>query len=144
MKKYLNLVVTGLASVLTFVFLALSAAVNKLASMSGYDLITFEFDTELIIYAICAIVLLVVAGLTFVACILQLLKQLNVLKVNFDFNKVLKIATLVMAVLAIVCLVMNIIYVAGLADFQVGLGVALIFTVIVHVAAAVCRFLVKE
>ena len=71
-----------------------------------------------------------------------MLKQLNVLKVNFDFNKVLKIAALVLAVLAIVCLVMNIIYV--LDEKFVSIGVALIFTAIVHVAAAVCRFLVKE
>ena len=105
MKKYLNLVVTGLATILTFVFLALPFAANKVISMSGYDFIIFDEGTYVTIYAICAILLLVAAGLTLVTCVLQLLKQLNVLKVNFDLNKVLKIATLVMAVFAVVCLV---------------------------------------
>lgn len=142
MKKYLNLVLTALASVLTFVFFALPFMGVEGFSVSGYDAITFEGNAVLTIYAICAIVLLVAAGLTFVVCVLQLLKQLNVLKVNFDLNKVLKIATLVLAVLAVVCLVMNIVYV--LDAKYIAIGVALILTAFVHVAAAVCRLVVKE
>lgn len=142
MKKYLNLGVTALISALTYVFFALPFMGVEKFSASGYEAITFEVNTVLTIYAICAIVLLVVAGLTLVVCLLELLKQLKVLKLKFDLNKVLNVATFALMLLALVCLVMNIIYVVDLK--YVAIGAALIVTAIAYVAAFVCQLLVRE
>ncbi|MBQ7798201.1 MAG: hypothetical protein IJ371_03675 [Clostridia bacterium] len=113
MKKFLGAIVSGLAGVLSLVFLAMPAFKAKGAgSESGWDLLTDkaigESDmTAVTWYRIFAWILVVLAIVLIIVAVLQLLSALNVIKLPAIVNTIAKYALIALAVVSVLALVAN-------------------------------------
>lgn len=121
MKKWLGMVSSALAGILTFVFMALATIYFK-ASMTVAGNTTSNTETETAynlikesvsesspkgfgLYKVMTIVMIVVAVLLMLWAIVMLLQNLNVLKLKFNLNLVNAIILAVFAVVAIIALI---------------------------------------
>ncbi len=111
MKKWIGALCSGLAGVLSLVFLAMPALKMKGADpASGWDLLTDkvwgEMDlTAVTWYRIFAWIMVVLAIVLIIVAILQVLANLNVIKMPEIISKVAKYALIAVAVSAVLVLV---------------------------------------
>lgn len=131
MKKFIGTIASFVASVLTFVFLAIPAFVIDLGLLgktnySGYQLLT-DKDlgsadyTSLIAYRVITWILIVVAVLVAVYAVVQLLSSLKVIKVSKNFTKIGTLLLIALAIVSILALASNIGYrVEVLNDLSIG------------------------
>ncbi len=160
MKKWIGALCSGLAGVLSLVFLALPAFALKgygfKESYSGYDLLTKkewgEMDlTAVTWYRIFAWIMVVLAIVLIIVAILQVLANLNVIKMPEIISKVAKYALIAIAVSAVLVLVagfgLRAEYIKEIvggkkvleaAKGSVSVGIALWLAAVVNVVAAVC------
>lgn len=139
MKKWLGMVSTAVAGILTFVFLAL-AALSVKVSMTLAGTTTSETETktayELIkesaedvnakgfgLYKAMTIIMIVVAVILVVWAIVMLLQNLNVLKLKFNLNLVNTIILVVFAVVAIIALIALFVMGGDMSGDAVGVSV---------------------
>ncbi|MFQ6723717.1 MAG: hypothetical protein ACLRFE_00080 [Clostridia bacterium] len=124
MKKFLGAIVSGLAGVLSLVFLSIPAFTVDLTisteKYSGWKLLkTEDFDviakstnketlTALTWYRILTWILIVVAVVLIVLAVLQLLSALKVVKMPAIIDTAAKYALIVLAVVSILALIANI------------------------------------
>ena len=117
MKKFLGAIVSGLAGVLSLVFLAIPAfvfdggALGK-EKVSGWKILTDkawgEADmTAVTWYRIFAWIMVVLAIVLIVVAVVQLLSALNVIKVPAIVDTVAKYALIALAVVSILALIAN-------------------------------------
>lgn len=160
MKKFLGAIVSGLAGVLSLVFLAIPAfsvkVMGETENFSGWKLLT-DSDlgkadyTSLTWYRIFAWVLVVLAIVMIVVAVLQLLSALNVVKLPAIVNTVAKYALIALAVVAVLTLVANFGLRADVIekdfggkkvleaiDAKVSVGASLWLVSIANILAAVC------
>ena len=159
MKKWIGALCSGLAGVLSLIFLAMPALAFKMLgykeSYSGWKLLT-DADiakadyTAVTWYRIFAWILVVLAIALIVVAVLQVLANLNVIKLPAIVNTVANYALIAVAVVAVLTLVANFGIRAEMIDemggkkileamkASISVGVALWFTTIVNIAAAVC------
>lgn len=165
MKKFLGAIVSGLAGVLSLVFLALPGLVTKMNFMgikesentSAWKMLTegkAEY-TAVTWYRIFAWILVVLAIVLIVVAVLQLLSSLGVIKMPTIVNKIAIYALVGLAVVSILALVANfgiraeMIKDAGGKDvlkaigITLSVGASLWIVSIVNVIAAVCGNLFK-
>ena len=123
MKKFIGAICSGVAGILTFVWLSLDWFTQKMTmgsltekdGLTGWNLITNKVEGEpaclemfkgaYTLHRVAAIVMLVVACLLIVSAVVLLLKNLNVIKCKFNFslvNNILLTVFVVAVVLAIV------------------------------------------
>jgi len=159
MKKWIGALCSGLAGVLSLVFLAMPALKFKgMESYSGWDLLTDKTIgksdlTAVTWYRIFAWILVVLAIVLIVVAILQVLANLGVIKMPAIVSTVAKYALIAIAVAAVLTLVANFgirsEQIDGFKDTfgkaaakeygkNISVGIALWFVAIVNVAAAVC------
>jgi len=160
MKKWIGALCSGLAGVLSLVFLAMPAFTMKAfgakESFSGWDILTKKEWAELDLtavtwYRIFAWIMVVLAIVLIVVAILQVLANLGVIKMPAIVSTVAKYALIAIAVAAVLTLVANfgiraeyIKEIVGgkkvleAAKGSISVGIALWFAAIVNVAAAVC------
>lgn len=120
MKKWLGMVSSAVAGILTFVFLALAALSVKVSmtlagtTTSETETTAYEFIKESAedvntkgfgLYKAMTIIMIVVAVILVVWAIVMLLQNLNVLKLKFNLNLVNTIILAVFAVVAIIALI---------------------------------------
>jgi hypothetical protein len=116
MKKFLGAIISGLAGVLSLVFLAIPAmsmdyGIEK-ENVSGWKILTDEAwgkadMTAVTWYRIFAWILVVLAVILIVAAVIQLLSSLGVIKVPAIVNTVAKYALTALAVVSILALIAN-------------------------------------
>ena len=128
MKKFIGAICSGVAGILTLVMLCFDWFVQKQtmageligeAKATGWNLITNkitidgytlenafeEFKGAYVLHRVFAIIMLIVAILLIVSAVVLLLKNLNVIKSKFNFNKVNNILLTVFAVAVLGALV---------------------------------------
>ena len=159
MKKWIGAICSGLAGVLSLVFLALPALTFKMAgykeSNTGWELLTDkaigEADMAAVTwYRIFAWILVVLAIVLIIVAVLQILANLGVIKMPAIVATVAKYALIAIAVAAVLTLVANFgIRAESIKDMggkklldlmkaSISVGIALWLVAIVNVAAAVC------
>lgn len=137
MKKFIGAICSGVAGILTFVWLSLGwlttsvsvMGVSTKTSITGWNLITNKVDGEpagfemfkgaYTLHRIGAIVMLVVACLLIVSAVIMLLKSLNVIKAGFNFSLVNNIL-LTVFVVAVVLALVGVIIMAAAALKEMG------------------------
>ena len=116
MKKWIGALCSGLAGVLSLVFLAMPAFTMKAfgakESFSGWDILTKKEWAELDLtavtwYRIFAWIMVVLAIVLIVVAILQVLANLGVIKMPAIVSTVAKYALIAIAVAAVLTLVAN-------------------------------------
>ncbi len=124
MKKWIGALCTGLAGVLSLIFLTIPAfvldATGLKGSASGWELLTKskdKLDLEFVAdmsdykaltwYRVFAWILVVLAIVLIVACVLQVLANLNVIKMPAIVNTVAKYALIALAVVTVLTLIAN-------------------------------------
>ncbi len=158
MKKWIGAICSGLAGVLSLVFLALPAFTTDYGSFggkhntSGWEMLT-KGEAELTAhtwYRIFAWILVVLAIVLIVMAVLQVLANLNVIKMPAILAKVNAYALIAIAVVAVLTLVANFGIRSEMIDPIKGkeaikaakeaysVGASLWIVAIVNVAAAVC------
>lgn len=123
MKKFLGAIISGLAGVLSLVFLAIPAftidygVINQ--KYSGWDLLTTKdiandfklMNKDSVValnwYRIFAWVIVVVAVILIVLAVLQLLSSLNIIKMPAIIDTIAKYALIALAVASILALIAN-------------------------------------
>ena len=164
MKKFLGAIISGLAGVLSLVFLALPGLTTKIELMgmkesdtvSGWKMLTdgkAEY-TAVTWYRIFAWILVVLAIVLIVVAVLQLLSSLGVIKMPAILNRVATYALIALALVSILALVANFGIRAEMIDdagkevlkamgMSLSVGASLWVVSIVNVIAAVCGNLFK-
>ena len=123
MKKFLGAIISGLAGVLSLVFLAIPAFSIELmgttTKYSGWKLLRtddivgttklfgMDSNTALTWYRILTWIIVVVAVILIVLAVLQLLSSLGVIKMPAIIDTVAKYALIVLAVVSILALIAN-------------------------------------
>lgn len=118
MKKWMGAICSAVASILTFIFLAIPTFVVKMSAMgfseketySGYKLLTDkdlgDVDyTAVTMYRIFAWILIVLAVVLLVLAVLQILSNLNVVKMPKALGTINFYALIAFAVVAILALI---------------------------------------
>ena len=142
MKKYLKLTLSALVAVLTFIFFALPTLISPMISINGYQHIDFSAGSNYITYfAVFGLLLLLVSSTILIFSLLYLLKSLNILKLEIDFDKVLKILIYISTFCAVFCLIANII---AAINLDISIGVCSIFVLICYTLAALVGVFVRE
>ena len=168
MKKFLGAIISGLAGVLSLVFLALPVlsvdfGIGDAETVSGWKVLTDEAwgkadMTAVTWYRILAWILVVLAIVLVVVAVIQLLSSLNIIKVPAIVGKVGNYALITLAVVSILALIANFGIRAELinqaekfggeiakkaASEAYSVGAALWIVAIVNAIAAVCGNLFK-
>ena len=141
MKKYINMGVTALVAVLTFVFNAFAMATSAFGGPSGYEAIMFDQGKRLTLFAIASIVLMVVAIAIIIFVVLEFLKDKGIIKADINLAKITTILVCVAAVVALGALIANILVVNA---FGMGIGACTILAVIAYAALVALRFVLKD
>lgn len=163
MKKWIGAICSGLAGVLTLIFLAMPAFVLDYGAFgkdkySGYKLLSTkdfaEADTAIGWYRIFAWILIVLAVVMIVIAVLQILNNLNVVKMPAILDKVGMLGLVALAIVAVLTLLATFgirwefldlakdwgIKGDSLKEFKDRLvvGVSIWFVVIANIVTAVC------
>lgn len=117
MKKYIGVICSGVASIFMFIFLSVSnltstasatiygQSIKESNSINGWDILK---DSSSIkgydLYKIFTILMIIVAVLLLVSAVLLLLKNLNVLKVDANFEFINKVLLIVFVLCAFISL----------------------------------------
>lgn len=123
MKKFIGAICSGVAGILTFVWLSLDWFTQKFTmgsltekeGITGWNLITNKVEGEpaglemfkgaYTLHRVAAIAMLVIACLLIVSAVVLLLKNLNVIKCKFNFNIVNNILLTLFVVAVILAIV---------------------------------------
>lgn len=141
MKKYVGVIAAGVAGVFTYIGFALHNFVNAYGGIAGYDLVgesTTGAPAGFAMYKIFGIIALIAAGLALVSAVVLLLKELGVIKANFNFGMCNNIVLSVLAGALVLALIGALIF-AGKVSMTVSAW--LWITVILAACACTCGWL---
>ena len=159
MKKWIGALCSGLAGVLSLVFLAIPAISTEVYGVkenySGWKLLTDDLVgkweyTAVTWYRIFAWVLVVLAVVLIVMAVLQVLANLNIIKMPAILNTINKYALIAIALVAVLTLIANFGIRAEMIDevggkkilevmkASVSVGASLWLVAIVNLVAGVC------
>ncbi len=143
MKKYLNLSVSGIVSVLTFILFALPVLIGEMGTLNGYEFINFQAGIDYVTcFSVFGFVQLILCVIIFLVAILEFLYKLNILKSQLNLSNILKILIYITAGCNLVCLISTIIAASNLP--VMGIGVGVILSTILYAFAVISTFIFKD
>lgn len=143
MKKYLNLSVSWIVSVLTFILFALPVLIGEIGTLNGYEFINFQVGEDYVtFFSIFGLVQLILCVIIFLVAILESLNKLNILKLQLNLSNFLKILIYISAGCNLICLISAIIAASNIS--VMGIGVGAILTTILYFFAVISLLIFKD
>ena len=115
MKKYVGAIASGLAGILTFVFLSIDGLITKITSggmsvsesVNAWDIIKEEGMeiSGFTLYKVAVILMIIVASLLIISAILMILKNAKVFKSKVKFDLINNILLSVFAIITILAFI---------------------------------------